>query len=99
MKVKPFSILNRAEQIKTLASEKFDLVIIGGGVTGAGIALDAASRGMKTCLIEKNDFASGKVTIFVGAGISTESKNVLPETFYDEVSNELNIDGTIYDGS
>lgn len=59
MKAKPFSILNRAEQIKTLASEKFDLVIIGGGVTGAGIALDAASRGMKTCLIEKNDFASG----------------------------------------
>jgi glycerol-3-phosphate dehydrogenase len=59
MKVKPFSILNRAEQIKTVASEKFDLVIIGGGVTGAGIALDAASRGMKTCLIEKNDFASG----------------------------------------
>jgi len=59
MKVKPFSILNRSEQIKTLDSEKFDLVIIGGGVTGAGIALDAASRGMKTCLIEKNDFASG----------------------------------------
>ena len=59
MKAKPFSILNRSEQIKTLASEKFDLVIIGGGVTGAGIALDAASRGMKTCLIEKNDFASG----------------------------------------
>jgi glycerol-3-phosphate dehydrogenase len=59
MKAKPFSILNRAEQIKTLASDKFDLVIIGGGVTGAGIALDAASRGMKTCLIEKNDFASG----------------------------------------
>ncbi len=59
MKAKPFSILNRAEQIKTLDSEKFDLVIIGGGVTGAGIALDAASRGMKTCLIEKNDFASG----------------------------------------
>ena len=59
MKAKPFSILNRAEQIKTLTSEKFDLLIIGGGVTGAGIALDAASRGLKTCLIEKNDFASG----------------------------------------
>jgi len=56
---KQFSILNRAELLKTLALEKFDLVIIGGGVTGAGIALDAASRGMKTCLIEKNDFASG----------------------------------------
>lgn len=59
MKARPFSILNRAEQIKTLTTQKFDLVIIGGGVTGAGIALDAASRGLKTCLIEKNDFASG----------------------------------------
>ncbi|GGG37170.1 glycerol-3-phosphate dehydrogenase/oxidase [Bizionia arctica] len=59
MKTKPFSILNRAKQIKKVTTQKFDLVIIGGGVTGAGIALDAASRGMKTCLIEKNDFASG----------------------------------------
>ncbi len=59
MKVNSFSVLHRAAQIKTLSSQKFDLVIIGGGVTGAGIALDAASRGMKTCLIEKNDFASG----------------------------------------
>ncbi|WP_452226681.1 FAD-dependent oxidoreductase [Lacinutrix cladophorae] len=59
MKNKSFSIRDRAEQIETLTSQKFDIVIIGGGVTGAGIALDAASRGMKTCLIEKNDFASG----------------------------------------
>lgn len=59
MKAKPFSILNRAEDLKTVSTQKFDLVIIGGGVTGAGIALDAASRGLKTCLIEKNDFASG----------------------------------------
>ena len=59
MKAKPFSILHRAEDLKTVTTQKFDLVIIGGGVTGAGIALDAASRGLKTCLIEKNDFASG----------------------------------------
>lgn len=38
---------------------QFDLIIIGGGITGAGIALDAASRGLKTALIEKNDFAFG----------------------------------------
>lgn len=37
----------------------FDLLVIGGGVTGCGIALDAALRGLKTILIEKNDFASG----------------------------------------
>ncbi len=54
-----FSILDREKQLKKLASTTFDLIIIGGGVTGAGIALDAASRGLKTCLVEKNDFASG----------------------------------------
>ncbi|WP_298486204.1 glycerol-3-phosphate dehydrogenase/oxidase [uncultured Maribacter sp.] len=54
-----FSVLNRAVQIEKLQTTKFDLAIIGGGVTGAGIALDAASRGLKVCLVEKNDFASG----------------------------------------
>lgn len=54
-----FSILDRATQIARAQREKFDLIVIGGGITGAGIALDASSRGMKVCLIEKNDFASG----------------------------------------
>jgi len=54
-----FSILDRKSQLKKAQQEKFDLVIIGGGVTGAGIALDASSRGMNVCLVEKNDFASG----------------------------------------
>ena len=54
-----FSVLDRKTQIKRAKKKKYDLVVIGGGVTGAGIALDAASRGMKVCLVEKNDFASG----------------------------------------
>jgi len=54
-----FSALNRTQIIDQLKSTEFDLVIIGGGITGAGIALDAATRGMKVALIEKNDFASG----------------------------------------
>ncbi len=54
-----FSVLDRDLQIRKAKNEKYDLVIIGGGVTGAGIALDAASRGLKVCLVEKNDFASG----------------------------------------
>ncbi len=54
-----FSTLHRTLINNKLASEEFDLLIIGGGITGAGIALDASSRGMKVALIEKNDFASG----------------------------------------
>ncbi|MCF6214061.1 MAG: glycerol-3-phosphate dehydrogenase/oxidase [Flavobacteriaceae bacterium] len=54
-----FSALNRTQTVKQLSRTKFDLLIIGGGITGAGIALDAASRGMKVALVEKNDFASG----------------------------------------
>ena len=53
------SALNRGENIINLSNEVFDLVIIGGGITGAGIALDAASRGLKVALVEKDDFASG----------------------------------------
>ena len=54
-----FSVLNREKQLKKLQSETFDIAIVGGGITGAGIALDAASRGFKVCLVEKLDFASG----------------------------------------
>lgn len=53
------SAQNRPELIEELKTEEFDLLIIGGGITGAGIALDAASRGYKTALVEKSDFASG----------------------------------------
>jgi glycerol-3-phosphate dehydrogenase len=56
---RPFSALTRPEDLAALTSETFDLVVIGGGITGAGIALDAASRGLKVVLLEKGDFASG----------------------------------------
>ena len=54
-----FSNLEREATIKKLFKEQYDLVVIGGGITGGGIVLDAASRGMKVALVEKNDFASG----------------------------------------
>ncbi len=54
-----FSITERPATIHKLITEEYDLLVIGGGITGAGIALDAASRGLKTALIEKNDFAFG----------------------------------------
>ena len=49
----------RAAALQRLASEEFDVLVVGGGVTGAGVALDAASRGLRTALVEKGDFASG----------------------------------------
>jgi len=54
-----FSAKKRSEYIQTLKSEHFDLVVIGGGITGAGIVLDAIFRGLKVALIEKRDFAFG----------------------------------------
>lgn len=53
------SSVDRPKLIQELRDDAFDLLVIGGGITGAGIALDAASRGMKVALIEKGDFASG----------------------------------------
>ncbi|MDZ4844215.1 MAG: glycerol-3-phosphate dehydrogenase/oxidase [Chitinophagales bacterium] len=53
------STFQRDSTIEQLSKQGFDLLVIGGGITGAGIALDAASRGMKVALVEKKDFASG----------------------------------------
>ena len=54
-----FSYRTRSANICRFSNEKFDLAIIGGGITGAGIARDAAMRGMKVALLEKSDFAGG----------------------------------------
>ena len=54
-----FSNLDRNKTIKQLSEVEFDLVVVGGGITGGGIALDAASRGLKVALLEKGGFASG----------------------------------------
>src|SRR5690349_8195205 len=50
---------NRDQSLARLADEEFDVVVVGGGITGAGVALDAASRGLRTALVDKGDFASG----------------------------------------
>lgn len=54
-----FSRGTREESIKKMQQEKLDLLIIGGGITGAGVALQAAASGIKTGLIEMQDFAEG----------------------------------------
>ena len=50
---------SRSGLLAGLGSERFDVVIIGGGITGAGVARDAARRGLRVALVEKNDFAAG----------------------------------------
>jgi glycerol-3-phosphate dehydrogenase len=50
---------DRGEALERLAAEEFDVLVIGGGITGAGVALDAATRGLRTALVERDDFASG----------------------------------------
>ncbi|KIL42286.1 glycerol-3-phosphate dehydrogenase [Gordoniibacillus kamchatkensis] len=57
--ITPFSAANRQQMLAQMETETFDVLVIGGGITGAGIALDAQTRGMKTALIEMQDFAAG----------------------------------------
>ena len=52
-------IFSRKKNLERLQREKFDIILIGGGITGAGIARDASMRGLKVALVEAKDFASG----------------------------------------
>jgi glycerol-3-phosphate dehydrogenase len=52
-------VIARSDAIAALRSERFDVVVVGGGITGAGVALDAATRGYSVALVEKADYASG----------------------------------------
>ncbi|MGD8190586.1 glycerol-3-phosphate dehydrogenase/oxidase [Brevibacillus ginsengisoli] len=54
-----FSGLKRQKVVQSMKDATFDVLIIGGGITGAGIALDATTRGLKTGLVEMQDFAAG----------------------------------------
>jgi len=54
-----YSLRDREGLLKLLRDGTFDLVVVGGGVTGAGILRDAALRGLKVALVERDDFASG----------------------------------------
>jgi glycerol-3-phosphate dehydrogenase len=56
MSAAPF---DRGAMLERLVGEDFDLLVVGGGITGAGVALDAATRGLRTALVEAGDFASG----------------------------------------
>src|SRR5665213_1202254 len=53
------AVIERAQALAALSEDEFDVVVIGGGITGAGVALDAATRGYSVALVERADFASG----------------------------------------
>ncbi|MBV9256371.1 MAG: glycerol-3-phosphate dehydrogenase/oxidase [Actinobacteria bacterium] len=55
----PRTPFDRDSALARLGEEQFDVLVVGGGITGAGVALDAASRGLRTALVERHDFASG----------------------------------------
>lgn len=57
--MKTFSFRDREEKLKTLDDQQYDVVIIGGGITGVGIALDCVTRGLTCALIDMQDFAAG----------------------------------------
>ena len=52
-------VFHRASMLERLEAETFDVLVVGAGITGAGVALDAATRGLKVALVERDDFASG----------------------------------------
>src|SRR5438093_1215909 len=57
--MRSITAFDRARALARLADDEFDVLVVGGGITGAGVALDAASRGLRTALVERDDFASG----------------------------------------
>ena len=52
-------MLSREDALRAVTGERFDVIVIGGGITGAGVALDAASRGYTVALVERDDYAVG----------------------------------------
>jgi glycerol-3-phosphate dehydrogenase len=52
-------MIPRDQAVSALAADEFEVVVVGGGITGAGVALDAASRGYSVALVEKRDYAAG----------------------------------------
>jgi len=84
----------RDEMVSRLESDEFDVLVIGGGAVGAGVAMDAATRGLKVALVEKNDFASGtssRSTKLIHGGLrylaQAFQKQLPPRSLLDVVRN------------
>ncbi|KAK2181288.1 hypothetical protein NP493_402g02030 [Ridgeia piscesae] len=79
-KIKATHLPTRAQQLAALQENNYDVLVIGGGATGCGVALDAVSRGLSTALLEKFDFASGtssRSTKLIHGGVRYLQKAIL----------------------
>src|SRR5215211_5282525 len=97
-------MLARCAALEALTSHPFDVVVIGGGITGAGCALDAASRGFSVALLEKRDFAAGtssRSSKLVHGGQTDDARLVLTvlgeaERFGAVCANRLEVNELVY---
>ena len=91
---------NNLEKFKR--NEPFDILVIGGGATGCGVALDAASRGLSVALVEKNDFAEGTMvepTVEYGyrdLGIIQEHRRLHLDPGFAFTTSDLEIPARLY---
>ena len=92
----------RQEQLADLKKEEFDVLVIGGGATGAGCALDSATRGLKTAMVEADDFSSGtssRSTKLIHGGLRYLQKAIMKLDYeqYKMVKEALHERGNLLD--
>ena len=95
-------LLSREEHLKNLRTEEFDVLVIGGGATGSGCALDAATRGLKTAMVEADDFSSGtssRSTKLIHGGLRYLQKAIMKLDYeqYKMVKEALHERGNLLD--
>lgn len=93
---------SRQEQIKKLKEAEFDVLVIGGGATGSGCALDAATRGLTTAMVESDDFSSGtssRSTKLIHGGLRYLQKAIMKLDYeqYKMVKEALHERGNLLD--
>ena len=89
-----------SEEVAGDGAEPYDLLIIGGGATGAGVALDAVTRGLKVAMVERDDFASGtssKSTKLVHGGVRYLEKAVWELDYNQSVGSDVNLGKAVVD--
>ena len=95
-------LLTRKEQLTNLKETEYDVLVIGGGATGAGCALDSATRGLKTAMVEADDFSSGtssRSTKLIHGGLRYLQKAIMKLDYgqYKMVKEALHERGNLLD--